>query len=298
MPSGFKFSQKQVSENKEQWQWNLTVMRFLSHMCLSPAAMAQRVQPGQGLRGKDSDGGPQRATHGRPGPQASLDHQHGCVVFHEEPPTLYIPEPPEEGVLPLPQHQVGPVHSLQPLHQIQQGSTGEREGAAGVEPSISAAVQRLSQTGEEVWTGIEAEQTMTPPPPSTSKQDLKKRRALTQSSKKGILICRDSEISELHVKKKTQKDKPEKIISLSIPSTFPWLDDALHSFSFVSFHSWVSTYLFIISSLHSNGHWIMTFHEDLLNRVLGTDLFFSKMKKMKLQKKKNRGNNLPSLIPD
>ncbi len=28
----------------------------------------------------------------------------------------------------------------------------------------------------------------------------------------------------------------------------------------------------MIISLHSNGHWIMTFHEDLLNRVLGTEV--------------------------
>ena len=28
----------------------------------------------------------------------------------------------------------------------------------------------------------------------------------------------------------------------------------------------------MIISLHSNGHWIMTVHEDLLNRVLGTEV--------------------------
>lgn len=32
----------------------------------------------------------------------------------------------------------------------------------------------------------------------------------------------------------------------------------------------------MIISLHSNGHWIMTFHEDLLNRVLGTEVFKKK----------------------
>lgn len=28
----------------------------------------------------------------------------------------------------------------------------------------------------------------------------------------------------------------------------------------------------MIISLHSNGHWIMTFHKDLLNRVLGVEV--------------------------
>lgn len=51
----------------------------------------------------------------------------------------------------------------------------------------------------------------------------------------------------------------------------------------------VSTYLFIIVdmsfSLHSNGHWIMTFHMDLLNRILGNEVF------------KKEGGNTPSLTP-
>lgn len=106
--------------------------------------MAQRVQPGQGLCGADPDGGPQRAADGRTGPEAPVDHQHGGVLLHEEPAALHLPEPPEAGVVALPQHQVGPVHPLQPLHQVQQGSTGPGEGAARAEPALPAAVQRLT----------------------------------------------------------------------------------------------------------------------------------------------------------
>lgn len=107
--------------------------------------MAQRVQPGQRLCGADSHGGPQRASHSRPGPQAPVDSQHGRLLLHEEPTALHISEPPEAGVLTLPQHQVGPVHPLQPFHQIQQSPAGAREGAARAEPSLSAAVQWLKR---------------------------------------------------------------------------------------------------------------------------------------------------------
>lgn len=105
--------------------------------------MAQRVQPGQRLCRADSNRGPQRAAHSWPGPQAPLDRQHGRLLLHEEPAALHISEPLEAGVVTLPQHQVGPVYSLKPLHQIQQSTAGAREGAARAEPSISAAVQRL-----------------------------------------------------------------------------------------------------------------------------------------------------------
>lgn len=108
-----------------------------------PAAVAQRVQPGQRLCGADPDGGARQASLGRPGPQAPLDHQHGGLLVYEEPAALHLPEPPEEGVVALPQHQVGPVHALQPLHQVQQSQAGAREGAARAEPPLSAAVQRL-----------------------------------------------------------------------------------------------------------------------------------------------------------
>lgn len=87
-------------------------------------AVAQRVQPGQRLCGADSNGGSQRAVDGWPGPQAPLDRQYGRLFLHEEPTTLYISEPPETGILSLPQHQVGPVHALKPLNQIQQSPAG------------------------------------------------------------------------------------------------------------------------------------------------------------------------------
>lgn len=69
----------------------------------------------------------------------------------------------------------------------------------------------------------------------------------------------------------------DSIISPSIPSPFSLAGWGLSLlFPFCSFNPCVSTYLFIIVdmiiSLHSNGHWIMTFHEDLLNRVLGTEV--------------------------
>lgn len=105
-------------------------MTELSYICLSFPAVAQRVQPGQRLCGADFNSGPQRAPHSWPGPETPLDRQHGRVLLHEEPTALYISEPPEAGVITLPQHQVGPVHSLQPLHQIQQSPAGAGEGAA------------------------------------------------------------------------------------------------------------------------------------------------------------------------
>lgn len=83
---------------------------------------------------------------------------------------------------------------------------------------------------------------------------------------------------------------------------------SIHTFYFFSLAGWclpllcfcpfnpcVSTYLFIIVdmiiSLHSNGHWIMTFHEDLLNRVLGTE----EEERDTLRRGENK---FPSLIPD
>lgn len=126
--------------------WHLNSLQFVNYsLIFHSLAVAQRVQPGQRLCWADSDGGPQQASHSRPGPQASLDHQHGGVLLYEEPTALYISEPPEESVVTLPQHQVGPVHALQPLHQIQQSQAGAREGAAWAEPSVSAAVQWLKR---------------------------------------------------------------------------------------------------------------------------------------------------------
>lgn len=110
---------------------------------LSLPAVAQRVQPGQRLCGADPDCGARQAPDGRPGPQAPVDQQHGGLVVHEEPAALHLPEPPQEGVVALPQHQVGPVHALQPLHQVQQSPACSREGAARAQPPLPAAVQRL-----------------------------------------------------------------------------------------------------------------------------------------------------------
>lgn len=65
------------------------------------AAMAQRVQLGQRLRGTHPDRGPQRAADGGPGTQTPMDCQHGGVLVHEEPAALHFPEPPEEGIIAL-----------------------------------------------------------------------------------------------------------------------------------------------------------------------------------------------------
>lgn len=48
----------------------------------------------------------------------------------------------------------------------------------------------------------------------------------------------------------------------------------------------------MIISLHSNGHWIMTFHKDLLNRVLDTDITKRK------DSSEEEGNAFLSLISD
>lgn len=101
-----------------------------SHICLPSPAMAQCVQPSQRLCGAHSNSGPKRAAHSWPSPETPMDCQHGCFLLHEEPAALHISEPPEEGVLTLPQHQIGSVHSLQSLHQIQQSPAGAGEGAA------------------------------------------------------------------------------------------------------------------------------------------------------------------------
>lgn len=123
----------------------LVLFQSFSLACLPSAAMAQCVQPCQRLCRACSDSGSQWATYRRSGPQAPLDRQHGSLVVHEEPAALHISQPPEACVLTLPQHQVIPVHALQPLNQIQQGSAGEREGAARAEPALSAAVRWLKQ---------------------------------------------------------------------------------------------------------------------------------------------------------
>lgn len=102
----------------------------------------------------------------------------------------------------------------------------------------------------------------------------------------------------------TETDTPVKCCTATVPSSLhPFLHlffgrmGPVHSFPFCSFNPCVSTYLFIIVdmiiSLHSNGHWIMTFHKDLLNRVLGTEVV-----RTKGYLRGGGGNKFPSLIPD
>lgn len=108
--------------------------------------MAQCVQPGKGLHRPCADCWPQWEVNSRPGSEAPLDHQHGRIIFHEEPAALYLPEPPEEGLVTLPQHQVCPVHTLQPLHQVQQGPSCSGERAAWAQPPLPTTIQWLSNS--------------------------------------------------------------------------------------------------------------------------------------------------------
>lgn len=157
-------------------------------VCRSPfAAVAQRVQPGQRLCGANSHGRPKPADDGRSGPQAPLDRDHGGRLLHEEPAALHLPEPPEARLLTLPQHQVGSVHALQPLHQVQQSPQGSGEGASRAQPPLPAAVQRLTA------------------PPGRRTSDRSLRAPLTRLGPK---------------LQKLKKTITEFIISLSIPSLF------------------------------------------------------------------------------
>lgn len=108
----------------------------------------------------------------------------------------------------------------------------------------------------------------------------------------------------LCLRMRTQKETPVKYCTATVSSS---LHPLLHLFfgrmvpstTFIlSFSSCVSTYLFIIVdmifSLHSDGHWIMTFHEDLLNRVLGTEV----SKKNGILVEVGKADSPLSLIPD
>lgn len=117
---------------------------FHSNHFFCVSALAQRVQPGQGLHRPSAHGGPQRQDDGPSGPEAPVGGQHGSLLLHEEPAPFHLAEPSQEGVLPLPEHQVGAVHPLQPLHQIQQVAARAGAGAAGAQPALPAAVHGLS----------------------------------------------------------------------------------------------------------------------------------------------------------
>ncbi|XP_059760818.1 serine/threonine-protein kinase H1 isoform X1 [Balaenoptera ricei] len=118
------------------------------------AALAQRVQPGQGLHRPPADGGPRRPYDGTAGPEASVGGEHGSLFVYEESAPLHLPEPPQTRLLALPEHQICPVHAFQPLYTIQQVSPSAGARAAGAQPALPAAVQWLScQAGVQTWHG-------------------------------------------------------------------------------------------------------------------------------------------------
>ena len=117
---------------------------FCSNSLFCVSALAQRVQPGQGLHRPPAHGGPQRQDDSPSGPEAPLGGQHGGLLLHEEPAPFHLPEPSQESLLPLPEHQVGAVHALQPLHQVQQVAPGSGTGAARAQPALPAAIHGLS----------------------------------------------------------------------------------------------------------------------------------------------------------
>lgn len=117
---------------------------FRANYLFCVSALAQRVQPGQGFHRSPAHGGPQRQDDRPPGPEAPLGGQHGSLLLHEEPAPLHLPKPSQEGIVPLPEHQIRAVHALQPLHQVQQVAAGSGTGAARAQPALPAAIHRLS----------------------------------------------------------------------------------------------------------------------------------------------------------
>lgn len=117
---------------------------FHSNHLFSISALAQCVQPGQGFHRSSTHGGPQRQDDSPSGPEAPVGGQHGSLFLHEEPAPFHLAKPSQEGVFPLPEHQVRTVHPFQPLHQIQQITAGSRTGAARAQPALPAAVHWLS----------------------------------------------------------------------------------------------------------------------------------------------------------
>lgn len=70
--------------------------------------------------------------------------EHGSLFVHEESPSLHLPEPPQTRFLTLPEHQVCPVHTFQPLDTLQQVTPCAGTGATRAQPALPAAVQWLS----------------------------------------------------------------------------------------------------------------------------------------------------------
>lgn len=71
--------------------------------------------------------------------------EHGSLFIYEESAPLYLPEPPQTRLLTLPEHQICPVHTFQPLYTLQQVTPCTGAGVARAQPALPAAVQWLSR---------------------------------------------------------------------------------------------------------------------------------------------------------
>lgn len=80
--------------------------------------------------------------------------EHGSLFVHEESSPLHLPEPSQTCLLTLPEHQICPVYTFQPLYTFQQVTSCAGAGATGAQPALPAAVQWLSFLAVvETWYG-------------------------------------------------------------------------------------------------------------------------------------------------
>lgn len=105
----------------------------MTQLCFSfSTAMALGFQPGQGLYPAPAAVGPGHPPDCQPSHPSPLGGHNGSQLLHEEPPSIYIPEPPAQDItqlLPVPEQQ----HELWRYQQRGPGKAnlaGEIRGAA------------------------------------------------------------------------------------------------------------------------------------------------------------------------
>lgn len=98
--------------------------------------------------------------------------EHGSFFVHEESAPLHLPEPPQTRLLTLPEHQICPIYTFQPLYTLQQVTPSAGAGAAGAQPALPAAVQWLSCLAVvETWHGPSLSHTAVPLGPNALSGD-------------------------------------------------------------------------------------------------------------------------------
>lgn len=109
-------------------RWKRMPITPLCFFCST--ALALSVQPGQGFHPAAAAVGPSHPLNGRPSHPSPLGGHHGGQLLHEEPPSIYLPEPYEaEGVaqlLPVPEQ------NHRERRRFQQRRPGKANLAAGL----------------------------------------------------------------------------------------------------------------------------------------------------------------------